>query len=234
MSMIKDYPDFEKPREKALRYGIRTLSNRELLAILLRSGPRGQSVLQTADLLLRKADGMKGIGRMSIAELCDIKGISRVKALEMQACFEIVRRSYYEDAQSEDVISCPDHMIRWLRSELGSEMQEKFMAVYLDAGNRIISSRILFTGTINEAKVYPREVFREALLAGCVSLILVHNHPSGILTPSMADIELTERLIHAGKLMGVKVLDHLIITGSGWLSMAGESMFRQTEDGKDD
>lgn len=104
------------------------------------------------------------------------------------------------------------------------------MAVYLDNHNRILGSKVLFVGTINESKVYPRELFRHALLNGAANVILVHNHPSGDPIPSMQDIALTDRLIAAGKIMGVRVIDHLIITRTGWVSMAGESLLGNVED----
>lgn len=234
MNKIKDYPLEEKPREKALRYGIRTLSSRELLAIILRSGPRGQSVLETADALLKKTGGIGGLPKMSIAQLCSVRGISKVKALEILACFEISRRVLAENAFNTDVIGNPGHLVRWLQSEIGSELQEKFMVVYLNSRNCIISSKVLFIGTINESKVYPREIFREALLCGSTNVILVHNHPTGDPCPSFEDIRLTDRMVEAGRIMGVRVLDHLIITRSGWLSMAGESLLSGMEDMPED
>ena len=230
MNKIKDIPEQEKPREKALRYGIRSLSSRELLAIILRSGPRGSSVLETADELLRTAGGFAGLAKMSVYELCKVKGISQVKALELLACFEISRRAFEESCMTGDVIDNPDSMVYWLRNEIGCELQEKFMVIYLDNHNRILTSKVLFVGTINESKVYPREIFREALLTGSSSVILAHNHPGEDPLPSLSDIALTERMVSAGRLMGVRVLDHLIITRTGWLSMAGESLLQGMED----
>lgn len=230
MSMIREYPQDERPREKAWRYGLRSLSSPELLALILRNGPKGQSVLETADSLLKKTGGIAGLGKMSANELCQVRGISKVKAIELLACFEISRRALAESAFNADVIHDPSSLITWLRSELGMELQEKFMVVYLNSQNRILSSKVLFIGTVNESKVYPREIFREALLSGSTSVILVHNHPSGELIPSFEDIRLTERMVSAGRIMGVRVLDHLIITRNGWLSMAGESLLSGMED----
>ncbi len=230
MSFTAEMPSIEKPREKALRYGIRSLSSRELLAIILRTGPKGSSVLETADEVLSTAGGFSGLARMNVAQLRQISGISDVKALELTACFEISRRAFQERAWDTDVISKPEVLVRWLQREIGSEMQEKFMVIYLDAKNRIISSRVLFAGTLNHTQVYPREIFREALLAGSQRVILVHNHPSGDPEPSFADIELTGRMIEAGKIMGVTVLDHLIITSSAWISLA-EGMEDRFKDG---
>ncbi len=219
MTMIKDLPAHEKPREKALRYGIRALSSRELLAIMLRSGQKGRSVLEIADSLLLEAKGISGIARMDINELARIKGISKTKALEIQACFEISRRCALEEALKSDVIEHPEALVRWLRKELGSTLQEQFLVIYLDQHHHILYYRVLFVGTINASNVYPREIFREALLRNCTDILLVHNHPSEDPTPSRADLSLTQRLQEAGKMMGVRILDHLIVTRNRCLSL---------------
>ncbi len=227
MAMIREMPGHEKPREKALQYGIRTLSSRELLAILIRTGQKGRSVLEVADDLLRKAGGISGIARMSIPELREIRGISDIKALEIQACFEISRRCSLEDALQSDIIASPDAAVRWLQKELGSSLQEQFLVIYLDQHHRILFYRVLFVGTINAGNVYPREIFREALLRNCTDLLLVHNHPGEDPTPSKADLELTVRLQKAGKMMGVKILDHLIITRNRCLSMKQSGLLEE-------
>lgn len=224
MALIAELNENEKPREKALRYGLRCLSTAELLALILRTGTKGQSVLETAEQLLKKSKGISGIQRMSVNELASIRGISKVKAVELAACFEISRRALCETAMESDVMNSPQEIVRWLQSEIGNEVQEKFMVLYLDTHNRIISWRVLFVGTINQSAVYPREIFREALLCGSTHVILVHNHPAGDLTPSMNDIAMTQRMMEAGRLMGVRVLDHLIVTSSGWYSIAAETL----------
>ncbi len=230
MSMIKEVPLHDKPREKALRYGVRSLSGRELIALILRSGPKGSSVLQTAEQLLKLSGGFAGLSKMSLAEMCSVKGISKVKALELLACFEISRRAFSETAADTDAVHQSAHVVSWLQREIGSDMQEKFMVIFLDSKNRILTSKVLFVGTINESKVYPREIFREALLCGATGVILAHNHPGEDPTPSFHDIALTERMVSAGRIMGVRVLDHLIITRTGWMSMADESFLQGMED----
>ncbi len=227
MALMREMPWHEKPREKALQYGIRTLSSRELLAILIRTGQKGRSVLEVADDLLNKSGGIGGIARMSIPELTEIHGISETKALEIQACFEISRRCALEDALQSDVISRPEAVVRWLQKELGSSLQEQFLVIYLDQHHRILFYRVLFVGTINAGNVYPREIFREALLRNCTDLLLVHNHPGEDPTPSKADLALTGRLQKAGKMMGVNVLDHLIITRNRCLSMKESGLLEE-------
>lgn len=219
MPMIREMPLSEKPREKALRFGIRSLSSRELLAIVLRSGPKRKSVMEVADEVLEKAGGISGIARMSIPELCSVHGISEIKALELQACFEISRRSALEEAMRADIIDQPEKAVKWLQKEIGSSLQEQFLVIYLDQHHRILFYRVLFVGTLNSSNVYPREIFREALLHSCTDLMLVHNHPGSDPTPSKADLALTKRLQKAGRMMGVKILDHLIVTDSRCLSL---------------
>ncbi len=219
MPMIREMPVSEKPREKALRYGIRSLSSRELLAIVLRSGQKGKSVLEVADEVLEKAGGISGIARMSIPELNKIHGVSDIKALELQACFEIARRCALEEAMRVDIIDEPEKAVNWLQKEIGSSLQEQFLVIYLDQHHRILFYRVLFVGTINASNVYPREIFREALLHSCTDLMLVHNHPGNDPTPSQADLALTRKLQKAGRMMGVRILDHLIVTASRCLSL---------------
>lgn len=227
MQMIKEMPVSEKPREKALRYGIRSLSSRELLAVVLRTGQKGRSVLQVADDLLEKAGGISGIARMSIPELTAVRGISDVKALEVHACFELARRSALEEVMHTDVIAHPQSVVTWLQKELGSSLQEQFLVIYLDQHHHILFYRVLFVGTINASNVYPREIFREALLHSCTDLLLVHNHPGEDPTPSKADLTLTVRLQEAGRMMGVKVLDHLIVTRSRCVSLKEAGMMEE-------
>ena len=223
--IIREMPSTERPRDKGLRYGVRSLSSRELLALILRTGSQGESVLTMADNLLQMSKGIKGLVRMSNEELCKIKGISKVKALQLQAIFEISRRASLEAAYEEEIIDNPERIIEWLRNEIGTGSQEKFLVVYLNTAHRIISAKTLFVGTINASAVYPREIFKEALLIGSTDIMLAHNHPSGVLTPSTQDLVVTGKLMECGKLMGVRVLDHLIVSQTSFLSFAREELF---------
>lgn len=209
---IADLPVSEKPREKAVHNGIQSLSTIELLAILLRTGYKGCSVLDLSRILIQKAGGVSGLCKMSLPELLNIQGIGEAKALELQACFELSRRIALDNVQKKDVLNEPDILIQWLQKEIGSRDQETFMAIYLDARNRLLAHRILFTGTINESFVYPREIFREALVLKASNVIVVHNHPSGECIPSQADVLLTTRLLEAAQIMNVNLYDHLIVS----------------------
>lgn len=230
--MIKDMLDEERPREKACRFGIRALSTAELLSILLRTGIKGQSVIDTAQALLRKAKNVSGLAAMSLEEIMEISGIGKAKALVLLASFELARRMAYDDIKGEQ-IKTPESLVRWLKSEIGTQLQEMFLVIYLNQQLRIISHRILFQGTINEAAVYPREIFKEALLLNSTSLMFAHNHPGGDIVPSPADIALTDKLIRVADLMGVKVLDHIIVSGTDYFSFARQGILGDCMTDKD-
>lgn len=227
MAMIKEIPGNERPREKAVAFGVSALNTRELLALLLRSGTKGVSVLEVVDALLIKTKGISGLERMTRQDLCEIKGISDVKAIELLACLELNKRALYEKTMQDDVISQPDHMIQWLQREIGPCVQEKFLAVFLDNCHHIISTQTMFVGTINMSHVYPRDVLREALKVSAVSIIIVHNHPGGSLEPGDADLHVTSLMIKTAALMGIQVDDHLIITQNSWFSFARAGIIEQ-------
>ena len=231
MGLIKEMPAAERPREKAKRYGIRSLSNRELLAVILRTGSAGISAAETADLLLQKSKGLKGLARMDAAEICEVRGISDVKALQLLSCFELSRRCALEMTENVDVMDDPDRLAEWLQREIGSGFQEKFLVVYLDTAFHIIDHRTLFIGTIHSSAVYPREVFKEALLLNSTNIILAHNHPSGELVPSVQDMMLTKKMVRAGRLMGVAVIDHIIISQNGFFSFERQGLMEECVEG---
>lgn len=224
MTIVKDLPLNERPREKAIQYGFSVLSSRELLAIILRAGIHHKSALEIADELLCKTQGVRGLARISAKELKEIKGIKDAKALELLACFELTKRLTYEEALEKDVVNQPEVLTKWLRHQLGNSLQEEFLVVYLDAANHIIKYKILFKGTCDASMVSPREVFKEAYLNISTKMILVHNHPSGNLVPSQADIQLTKRMIEISKIMNVQIIDHIIVASHGYFSFAKEGL----------
>lgn len=226
MAKINELPGSERPREKGLREGIGKLANRELLALLLRSGRPGASALEVADEILIQAGGIQGLGRMDHQELCRIQGISDIKALELEAGLELARRIIREQADGRNIVKEPEQLVSWLQMTLGSQRQEHFMVVCLDTSLHILTSRVLFVGTLDASMVSPREILREALMQSAAAIILVHNHPSGSLQPSYADIRMTEKIIAAAEVMDVRVLDHLIISRDGCLSMKREGMMK--------
>lgn len=212
MSKIKEIPDQERPREKGLKYGVEALSNRELLAVLIRSGTKNYSALEVADKLIQAGKGMRGIARLSTRQMAELPGISLVKALEIQSALEVSRRILQEDTEGRDVVKDPDSLYSWLRTSLGPRLQEEFLVVYLDHQNHILGSTSMFKGTDRTTLASPREVFQGALGANASAVMLVHNHPSGAALPSSADLKLTKRMINAGKIVGIDVMDHLIVT----------------------
>ncbi len=214
--MMKQLPVSERPREKALRYGIESLSNRELLALLIRHGTSGYSVLDIADELLK--DGLQKLPNMKMNELTAVKGIKQVKALELLSWFELSRRIASEKMMKKDVIKDPDSLIQWCILKLGSLQQEHFLAVFLNVHNEVITYKVLFTGTVDMPLVHPREVFKEAITVSCSKILVVHNHPTGHLEPSAADLQMTENLCNAGNLMKIPVIDHLIVSSTEYFS----------------
>lgn len=214
--MMKQLPVSERPREKALRYGVDSLSNRELLALLIRHGTAGYSALDIADELLK--EGLQRLPQLKLNELMDVKGIKQVKALELLSWFELSRRIAAEKIMNRDVIKDPDSLIQWCMLKLGSLQQEHFLAVFLNVHNEVISYKILFTGTVDMSVVHPREIFKEAVNVSCSKLLVVHNHPTGHLEPSIADLQMTENLCNAGSLMKIPVVDHLIVSSTEYFS----------------
>lgn len=218
--IVKEMPISERPREKALKYGISSLSNRELLALIIRNGYNGKSSLLIGEEILVMSNGIGNLSRLRINDLLNIKGIKKVKALELLACIEISKRIAYEECLDTNVIENPSKMIDWLNKEIGFDKQENFVVVYLDVKNKIITYKTLFVGTIDKSVVHPREIFKEALLVSSSKVLLIHNHPSGDVTPSDADISVTLKIKEAGKLVGIAVLDHIIVGNNRHFSFA--------------
>ncbi len=204
-------PENERPRERALRYGLSALSNRELLAIVIRHGNKQGSALVIADRILKESKGLVNLARMTLEQLTRIKGLKQAKGLELLACLELGRRMSCEACFQKDVIADFDTLVQWLKLEIGLKQQELFLAVYLDVRNQILHHEILFKGTLDHSLVHPREIFQRALQVSGARLIVVHNHPSGNPEPSPQDILITERLVEIGQLMNIELLDHVIV-----------------------
>ena len=177
-----------------------------------------------ADEILLKSRGLRGLSGMNLQELTSVKGISKVRGLEIQACFELARRISMEQVDDLDVIDHPEILIDWLQKEIGGAKQEHFLAVYLDARNHVLRHRILFKGTLDASIVHPREVFKEAVLVSACRILVVHNHPSQDLTPSRADKAITLRLKETGEMMGIELLDHLIVSASDYFSFRSHGL----------
>ena len=215
---IKQLPSIVRPREKALEYGMASLSDSELLAIILRSGYKGISSVELANEILSQCSGFSGLLRKSLKEIMDLKGIKLAKATELMASLEIVRRLSYEKMKQTDVISNPSTVVNWLRQQYGLLEQEVMTAVFLDVKNRVIGSREIFRGSIDNVQIDPREIFAQAIRCNARKLIISHNHPSGFSEPSGADVMMTDTLVQCGRMMNIPVIDHVIVTRGSYYS----------------
>lgn len=212
---ISDWPAGERPRERLLAQGPAALSDAELLAIYLRVGIRGKSAVDLARDLLGRFDGRLGsLAEASLAELATVPGIGQAKAAQLKASFELARRALHQEMRERDGLASPGRVRDWLRLKLASRPQEVFMALWLDAQNRLLKAEELFTGTLTQTSVYPREVVKSALTHNAAAVILAHNHPSGLAEPSRADELLTASLKAALALVDVRLLDHFIVAGN--------------------
>lgn len=212
---ISDWPTQERPRERLIAFGESALSDAELLAIYLRVGTRGKSAVDLARDLLSRHDGKLGrLASSSLQELATTPGIGMAKAAQLKASFELSRRALTEEMHVRDNLASPENVRNWLRLRLAYLPQECFIALWLNAQNRLILSETLFTGTLTQTSVYPREVVKTALQRNAAAVILAHNHPSGLAEPSHADQMLTTSLRQALAMVDVKLLDHFIVAGT--------------------
>ncbi len=208
---ISNWPSAERPREKLISRGADALSDAELLAIFLRTGTAGCSAVDLARRLLSDFGSLRRILGADAAEFCGHKGLGMAKYALLQATLEIARRHFAENLHHEDCLTRPVQTMNYLRARLRDYEYEVFACLMLDNRNRVIAFRELFRGTIDGASVYPREVVKQALADNAASVILCHNHPSGVCEPSQADIRITENLQKALGLVDIRVLDHVIV-----------------------
>lgn len=208
MANLQSVSKFERPREKLAKYGAGKLTDAELLAILLRTGTKELNVLKLAQAVLRKFEDNKIID-LTIADLKKIHGIGTVKACEIVACFELGKRML-KDKKSTLLLTPQDVWERM--ADIRPSKKEHFVVFFLDTRSQEIKREIISVGTLNESLVHPREVFEGAIKNNAAAIIVAHNHPSGSVEPSRDDIEISKRLIHAGKLLDIRVLSHVIVT----------------------
>ena len=208
---IKDLPSNERPRERLIENGADALKNSELIAILLRTGMKGLSAIQVAEQLLRKFETLDNLSRAGIADLRQVKGIGRDKAIALKSAFTLARRMALEIRQESPTLDNPERIADLLREENRAYEVEHFQVVLLNTRRRLIRVERISQGTLDTILVHPREVFKTAISANASAIILAHNHPSGDPTPSEADVKVTRDLIRAGQLLKIEVLDHVII-----------------------
>ena len=217
---ITDWPASERPREKLIELGAETLSDAELIAIFLRVGVVGKSAVDLARDLLTQFGSLNGIFAATEQELSQVHGIGASKYVQLQAIFEMSRRALAEQLQSRDVLNSPQAVRDYLVLKLGSLTKEVFLVLFLDTQNRLLASEEMFSGSLKETSVYPREVVKRALHHNAASVIFAHNHPSGIAQQSQADELITKQLKQALALVDVRVLDHFIVAGNKTLSFS--------------
>jgi len=215
LSRIKDLPGHRRPREMALEAGVKNIPDEVLIAILLRAGIPGQSVIDLARQVLDLHQG--SLARLAAAshdEICEIHGIGKVKALELRAALELGQRAAREHSELLPLIREPAHVLALLQKETAQLDQEVFWVLLLDQKYRLRCAPVAATmGTLNASLVHPREVFREAIRMAAAAVIVAHNHPSGDPTPSAEDIQITRQLLETGKVVDIQLLDHIIIGG---------------------
>ncbi|MFC7440834.1 RadC family protein [Laceyella putida] len=217
--LLRDVPEEERPRERMVQLGPEHVSNAELIALLLRTGSTGESVMVLAQRVLSKAGGLKGLTRLSLQELMEIHGIGPAKAVQLMAGIELGQRISRMLPEDRYAIRSPGDAALYVMDELRFQQQEHFICLFLNTKYRVIDKKCIFKGSLNTSVVHPREIFHEAIRSSAAAVICVHNHPSGDPTPSPEDLLVTERLVEAGRLLGIEVVDHLITGDQTYFSM---------------
>lgn len=217
INRIRDIVKDDQPRERLLIEGVSSLSNTELLAVLLRTGTKEESVLALAGRILHHFDGLRMLKDATVEELTNINGIGIAKAAQLIAAFELGRRMVRLEYKERYSIRSPEDCAKYMMEEMRFLQQEHFVCLYLNTKNQVMHRQTVFIGSLNASIVHPREVFREAFRRSAASIICLHNHPSG--DPSREDIEVTKRLAECGKIMGVDLLDHIIIGEHRFVSL---------------
>ncbi len=219
MLKVKDLPIDDRPREKLILRGAQSLSDAELIAIFLRTGKKGLSVIEVAQKLLQN-DSLVSLATKSVEVFAKSDGIGKDKAATLVAVFEIARRIKFQDKwYSNKKITSPQDLAEIFIPLLRDEIKEKFIVVCLNTSNQIIKFEIISIGNLNSSIVHPREVFKVAIENNSANIFLLHNHPSGNPEPSKEDIAITQRLVEAGKIFDINVFDHLIIAGDSYTSL---------------
>ncbi|MGB3725490.1 MAG: DNA repair protein RadC [Glaciecola sp.] len=217
---IQEWPTDERPREKLLQYGCSSMSNAELLAIVINCGTKGHSALDLARLALKEMGSVSELLGAPKQKLVALNGVGQAKYVLLQACHELFKRSMAEDLSKQTCFTHADDASYYLRAQLAHQPREVFAMLMLDSQHQLIAYREMFKGTINSAAVYPRELVKQAMDDNAAAVILAHNHPSGVAEPSQADIQITQRIKQAFALIDVSVLDHFVIGNTEAVSLA--------------
>lgn len=222
---IKELPKDERPREKLIQYGVDSLSNSELLAILLRSGTKQMSAIEVSSRLLAlDSEGICYLADSTVEELSQVRGVGVAKSCQILAAIELGKRIATRPKQKKINIASPQEVSNLFIEKMRYYKKEFFKVLLLNTKNEIIMIDEVSIGNLNSAIVHPREVFKNAIRKSASSIILVHNHPSGNPKPSSEDVEITKRLIESGRILGIEVLDHLIIGDGDYFSLKQNAM----------
>jgi DNA repair protein RadC len=216
---MKDVAPHDRPREKLERLGAPALGDNELLALVLGSGSRNADALDLANRVIERAGGVHGLTRVGPDRLCEVTGVGRMRAAQIVAAVELGRRTLVRGIAERPRLSTPRQLATYLLPQYGSLIVEHFGIVMLDTKHRVIRVRVLSIGSLDATVVHPREVFREAASASAAAIVLFHNHPSGDPAPSAEDLVLTTRMVNAGEIMGIDVVDHLILAEQRYFSL---------------
>ena len=208
----------DRPREKLDRLGVAALGDHELVAIIVGHGFHRTSALALAGHVLAAADGVHGLARATIGQLLRVRGVGQAKAAQIVAAIELGRRTLTRAPAARVQFSCPRDVATYLMPRYGARSVEQFGIVLLDTKHRVLKTALISVGTLDASLVHPREVFREASAGGAAAIVLFHNHPSGDPTPSQDDLALTARLVEAGELMGIDVMDHVVLADARYCS----------------
>lgn len=223
---VKELPSDDRPREKLLHKGAESLSDAELIAILLRTGKKGKSVLEISQELINDEKNLALLATRSVKSLTKISGIGNDKAVTLAAAFELSRRILSQSKwRSDKKITSPQDIADIFIPILRDEVKEKFMVVCLNSANKVIKYETISVGNLNSSVVHPREIFKVAIDNNSASIILIHNHPSGNPEPSNEDIRITKKLVESGKILEIPVFDHVIIAGETYTSFVEKRLF---------
>lgn len=225
---IKDWPEEERPRERLHRFGPESLSDAQLLAIILRTGGARRSALRVAMDILRQYRDLRELGRAGLSEICSVPGIGQAKAAQIAAAIELGKRIQALPLKSGDSVKCSRDIYKSCHPHFRDLKKEVFRIVLLNGKNQIIRIITVSEGSLTACLVHPREVFAPAIRESSAALLLIHNHPSGDPTPSREDVEINNRLVQAGKLVGIPVLDHLVIGDGTYFSFIDHGLMTRS------
>ncbi|PWT75271.1 MAG: hypothetical protein C5B60_05590 [Chloroflexi bacterium] len=221
---VREMPSEERPRERLERLGAASLRPAELLAIILRVGSSGENVIQLSEKLLRQYGGLGGLMTMDFAELCNVHGVGAAKAAQLKAALELGLRVSKGQPEARPQITSPDVVAQLTLADMGFLPQEQLRVLCLDSKNFVVHQQIIYQGTVNSSVVRIAEVFKPAVIRTCPAIVVVHNHPSGDVTPSDEDVRTTRLLSEAGQLLDIELLDHVIVGHNNHTSLKEQGL----------